>query len=114
MNLQGARMVFCRKCSSELPTGASFCPKCGAAVTIAERIIEEYRVSGGDLVNKVKELIHEGNVRRIVIKHGDRTLLEIPLTIAAVGIVLAPVLAAIGTLAALATDCTILIERVPE
>lgn len=73
---------------------------------------EEFRVSGAQLVDKVKELIHEGNIRRIQIKHEGRTVLEIPLTVAAVGVVVAPVLAALGAFAALATECTIVVERV--
>jgi hypothetical protein len=75
---------------------------------------EEIKVSGSQLVDKVKELLHEGNVRRIVIKQNDQTVMELPLTLAAVGIVLAPVLAAVGAFAALATNCSIVIERVVE
>ncbi len=73
---------------------------------------EEFRVSGDEIVAKIKELIREGNVRRIVIKdEKNETLLEIPLTVAVVGTVIAPVLAAIGALAALVTNCTIVVER---
>ena len=73
---------------------------------------EEFKVSGAQLVDKVKELIHEGNVRRIQIRHEGRVVLEIPLTVAAVGVVVAPVLAALGAFAALATECSIIVERV--
>jgi hypothetical protein len=62
-------------------------------------------------VDKVKQLIHEGNVRRIVIKQGDRPIAEFPLTAGLVGAVFAPVLAAVGALAALVTDCSIAVER---
>lgn len=73
---------------------------------------EEFKVSGDEIVKKVKELIKGGNARRIIIKNekGD-IMLEVPLTIGAVGAVLAPVLAAIGALAALLTKCTIIVEK---
>lgn len=73
---------------------------------------EEFKVNGEDLLRKVKELINEGNVRRIVIKNKDgKRLVELPLSIGVVGAVLVPVLAAVGTIAALVTECTILVER---
>ena len=73
---------------------------------------EEFRVSGDEVMAKVKEVIKEGNVRRIIIKNEkDETLLEIPLTFAVIGAVIAPVLAAVGALAALVTKCTIVVER---
>ena len=75
---------------------------------------EEFKVAGSEVVDKVKELLHEGNVRRIVIKQEGRTVFELPLTIAAVGVIVAPVLAAIGAFAALATNCSIVVERVVE
>jgi hypothetical protein len=73
--------------------------------------METIKVEGGQLIDQVKRLVHEGNVRRIVIKQGERTLVEFPLTVGVVGVVLAPVLAAAGALAALLTDCTIEVER---
>ena len=72
---------------------------------------ESIKVEGGQLVDKVKELIQEGNVRQIVIKQGDRTLAEFPLSIGVVGAVFAPMLAAVGAMAALVTDCKIEVER---
>lgn len=73
---------------------------------------EEFKVSGEDLVRKVKELIKEGNARKIIIKsEGGETLLEVPLTIGAIGALVAPVLAAVGALAALVTNCTIIVEK---
>jgi hypothetical protein len=73
----------------------------------------EFRVRGDNLVSRIKEILHEGNVRRIIIKTDeDRTLLEIPLTIGVVGAVLAPVWAALGALAALAADLRIVVEKV--
>ena len=73
---------------------------------------EEFKVSGSELVEKVKELFHEGNIRRIVIKQDGRTVMELPLTIAAVGVIVAPVVAAVGAFAALATNCSIVVERI--
>jgi hypothetical protein len=73
--------------------------------------METIKVEGGQLIDQIKRLLHEGNVRRIVIKQGERTVVEFPLTIGVVGVVLAPVLAAAGALAALLTDCTIEVER---
>jgi hypothetical protein len=73
---------------------------------------EYFKVSGDELLSKVKEIIKEGNARRIIIKNEkDETILEFPLTIGAIGIVLAPIFAAVGTLAALATHCTIVVEK---
>jgi DNA-binding Lrp family transcriptional regulator len=75
---------------------------------------EEMKVSGAELVEKVKQLLHEGNIRRIVIKQDGRTVMELPLTIAAVGVVVAPVLAAVGAFAALVSSCSIVVERIVE
>ena len=75
---------------------------------------EEIKVAGTELVDKIKDLVHQGNIRRIVIKHEGDTVMELPLTLAAVGAVLAPVLAAVGAFAALVTSCTIVVERIIE
>jgi hypothetical protein len=79
---------------------------------------ERFKVKGGQLVEKVTQLIHEGNVRRVRLIHKDRTMLEIPLSIgapaAAITIMAAPVLAAIGAFAALVTECTIEVEKIEE
>lgn len=73
---------------------------------------EEYKVSGEEVLAKIKELITAGNIRRIIIKNDEhKVILEIPLTFAVVGAVLAPVLAAVGAMAALLTKCTIVVER---
>jgi hypothetical protein len=73
---------------------------------------EEFKIEGKDLVKKVKELIHEGNIRRIIIKNEeDKVIVELPLTYGAVGALIAPVLAVVGTLAALLTKCTIVVEK---
>lgn len=74
---------------------------------------EEIKVAAKELVEKVKELVHQGNVRRIIIKdtHGN-TFVEIPVTVAAVGIVLAPVLSAVAAIAAMAAHFTVVVEKV--
>lgn len=73
---------------------------------------EEFKVSGEDVIKTVKKLVKKGNARRIIIKNEKgKTLIEIPLTIGAVGAILAPALAAVGTIAALVTKCTIVVEK---
>jgi hypothetical protein len=80
-------------------------------VTRSNDIIEELQVVGEQLLSKVKELIHEGNVRRIRIKQEGHVILEIPLAIGLVGVVLAPTLAAIGAMGALLAQCSIEVIR---
>ena len=79
---------------------------------------EKFTVSGSQLVDKVKQLIREGNIRKVRIIHKEKTVFEIPLTIgapaAAIGILVAPVLAALGAFAALVTECTIEVEKVEK
>ncbi len=79
---------------------------------------EKFTVSGSQILEKVKQLIHEGNIRRVRLIHEGRTIIEIPLTIGApvavAGILAAPVLAAIGAFAALVTECTIEVEKLEE
>lgn len=72
---------------------------------------ESFKAEGENVVEKVKELVHEGNVRRVIVRHEGRVVAEFPLTAGVVGVVLAPVLAAIGALAALMKDCTVEVER---
>jgi hypothetical protein len=73
---------------------------------------EELKVQGDALLSKVKEIVHQGNVRRIIIKSGEgKTLIEVPLTVGVVGVLVAPVAAAIGAIAALAADYAIEVER---
>jgi len=73
---------------------------------------EEFKVSGEEVLSKIKELIKAGNIRRIILKNDEgKSILEIPLTFAVVGAMLAPVLAAVGAMAALLTKCTIVVER---
>jgi len=76
---------------------------------------EEIKVTGEALLGTVRELVHEGNVRRITIKNDEgRTLIEVPLTLGVIGAILVPVWAALGAIAALAANLTIMIEKVEE
>jgi hypothetical protein len=75
---------------------------------------ESFKVTGEQLVAAVKQVLHEGNVRRVIIKQDARTVVEFPLTVGVIGTVLAPILAAVGALAAVLTECTIEVERVGE
>ena len=76
---------------------------------------EEILVSGEELISKIKELVHEGNIRRVIIQNEKgRTLIDIPLTLGVVGVLLVPQLAAVGAIAALMTKGTIIVERVDE
>jgi hypothetical protein len=77
----------------------------------APRKMESVTAAGNQVIETVKNLIHEGNVRRISIKQDGRTIAEFPLTLGVVGVALAPVLAAAGAIAALVTDCTIEVQR---
>lgn len=77
--------------------------------------VEEFKVKGDELLSRIKELIREGNVRRVTIKNSEgKTLIEIPLTIGVVGALIAPVAAAIGAVAALVTECSIEVTRENE
>jgi hypothetical protein len=103
-------LPFCVKCGASLKTSDQFCAICGAAVPKFKR--EEYNVSGKDVVDRVGELLHEGNVTRVIIKDEvGKTLLEIPATVGVIGVVLAPWLAALGVIAALVANCRIVVER---
>jgi hypothetical protein len=73
---------------------------------------EEFRVNGEELLSKIKQLVHEGNVRRVVIKNKEGgTIIEIPMTLGVVGALLAPTLAAVGAVAALLTEATVVVEK---
>jgi aryl-alcohol dehydrogenase-like predicted oxidoreductase len=73
---------------------------------------EEFKVKGGEVMKKIKELIKEGNIRRIIIQNEKgETIVEIPLTVGAIGAIVAPALAAIGAIAALISNCTIVVEK---
>ncbi len=79
-----------------------------------DRWAERIQVSGSELVDKVRDLIHEGNVRRVKVRHDGRTLLEFPVTVGALGALFLPTLAALGAIAAMVTECTVIVERGPE
>jgi hypothetical protein len=103
-------MTYCTKCGAPLKADDKFCPVCGAPVAKLTR--EEFTVSANNLVDRVKELLHEGNVTRVIIKdEKGNTLLEIPATVGVIGTVIAPWLAALGVIAVLATKCKIVVER---
>ena len=78
------------------------------------QVREKIQVTGDKLVETIRKVVHEGNVRKLIIRDGERTVMEIPLTVAAVGVLAAPLLAAIGAFAALASDYTLEVEREGE
>jgi len=103
-------MPYCEKCGAEVGEDWKFCRSCGTPVTPVRR--EEFSVSSDDLVKRVKQLLHEGNVRRIIVKDEEgKTMMEIPVTLGVIGVLIAPWLAALGAIAAIATKCTIVVER---
>ena len=74
---------------------------------------EEFRVNGEELLAKIKEIIHEGDIRRVIIKNKDgKVVMEIPMTLGVVGALIAPQLAAVGAIAALVTEATVVVEKV--
>ncbi|MCW4028610.1 MAG: DUF4342 domain-containing protein [Candidatus Bathyarchaeota archaeon] len=103
-------MRYCVKCGAPLQETDRFCGTCGAAVPTFTH--EEFTVTANKLVERVGELLHEGNVTRIIVKdEAGKTLLEIPATVGVVGVVLVPWLAALGVIAALVTNCRLVVER---
>jgi CBS domain-containing protein len=103
-------LPYCWKCGAKLNDRDRFCYVCGVATTKVSR--EEFTVSSDDLIEKVKQLLHEGNVTRIIVKDDKgKVMLEIPATVGVIGVLLAPWLAALGAIAALATKCKIVVER---
>jgi len=104
------QLPYCSKCGAKLEEKVKFCTVCGTKVTRV--VTEEFTVNADNLIGRVKELVHEGNVNRIIVKDdADKVLLEIPATVGVIGAVLAPWLAALGVVAALATKCRIVVER---
>jgi len=103
-------MVYCKKCGKKLANDANYCSVCGASVKGVRT--EEFTVSSDDLVKTVKKLLHEGNVTRIIIKdEKGKILLDLPATVGVIGAVIAPWLAALGVIGAIATNCKIVVER---
>ena len=100
----------CPKCSSEIPEDSMYCKYCG--MRQGKYVTEEFSVAANDVLKRVQELIHEGNITRIVVKDDTgKQLVEIPATVTVVGALLAPWMAALGVVAAIATKCTIVVER---
>ncbi|MBC7113256.1 MAG: DUF4342 domain-containing protein [Candidatus Methanomethyliales bacterium] len=106
-------MPYCKNCGSMVAEDAKYCPTCGTK--LERTVTEEFSIAANELIKKVEELIHEGNVTRIIVKdEAGKTLLEIPATVGIVGAILAPWLAALGVIAALVTRCKIVVERKVE
>ncbi len=104
------KLSYCWKCGAALKPEDRFCTVCGAPV--ARVVTEEFSVSADKLVENVRRLLHEGNVSRVIVKdENEKTLLEIPATAGVIGAVLVPWLAALGVIAALASNCRIVVER---
>ena len=102
-------MTTCRRCGAELLEGAQFCHRCGTAISQSR---EEFVIDSDHLVERIKELLHEGNVTRIMVRDNkNRLFLDIPVTIGVIGTLIAPWLAALGAVAALVTECKITLER---
>ncbi len=105
--------ITCQECRSDIPLNAKFCPECGTRVGVKKDV---YHISADGLVGKVKEIINDAKVKKLVIKDDkDRILISIPITWGTAGaaatIVLAPWLAALGVIAGLVTKCTIEVEK---
>ena len=105
--------MFCDNCGKGIDVDMSYCPSCG--YSLKKTLKEEFVVSSDELVKRVKELIHEGNITRIIVKNEkDQTLIEIPATVGVIGAIMAPWMAALGVIAALATKCKIIVEKRAE
>jgi len=101
----------CSSCGADLAENAKYCNECGASV-LKNTTTQEFSVSADEVTKKLKELLHEGNVSKIIVKNEDgKALLEIPVTAGLVGVLIAPWLAAAGVIAAFATKCTIVVVR---
>lgn len=103
------QLAKCASCNTEIVPGARYCISCGSRVGST---YEEFYVNSENLTTKVRQLIHEGNVTRIIVKdEHDTILLDMPVTVGVVGVILAPWLAALGVIAALVTNCKLVVER---
>ena len=108
--MERKNLSYCSKCGLMLNDDDKFCSSCGASVI--QTFKEEISISSDNLIKKVKELLHEGNVTRIIVKNEEgKTLLEIPATVGVIGALFAPWLAALGAIGALATNCMIVVEK---
>jgi ribosomal protein L40E len=102
-------MTICGQCGAELPEMARFCPNCGAETRISRDIFD---IPSEGLISKVKELMHDVSVKRIVVKDDKgKVLLSIPVTWGTATVALAPWLAALGVIAALVAKCRVEVER---
>jgi hypothetical protein len=103
-------LVTCNGCSTEISETAKYCPNCGK--NTAKTIVEEFDVKSEELIQKTKKILHEGNLTKLIVENEEgKTLLEIPATVGIVGVFIAPWLAALGAIAAVATKCKIKVER---
>jgi len=103
-------LTTCPKCNSEVPEDSVYCKFCGTR--LGRYVTEEFSVAAGDVLKRVQELLHEGNITRVIVKDDTgKLLLEIPATVGVVGTILAPWMAALGVIAAIATRCTIIVEK---
>jgi hypothetical protein len=102
-------MTKCENCEADLAEGDKYCWSCGNTVTGVKDV---FTISSDNLVGEVKKILHEGNIIKIIVKdEGGKVLLEIPAWAGLVGALLAPWLAALGTIAAIVTKCTITVVR---
>lgn len=102
-------MAFYTKCGKEVQEDSRYCRHYGTPLRVRT---EQFTVKGEELVDRIKELIREGNVTRIVVKsEQDRTFLDIPIAAGAIGTILFPWMAALGVIATIATRCRITVER---
>ena len=105
--------MLCHKCGVEVPDDSNFCPKCGVFVGDVSR--ERFSVNSEYLIGKVRELVKEGNVRRIIVRdEKENLLLDIPVTAGVLGALMTPWMAALGVITAMVTRCTIEVERKEE
>jgi hypothetical protein len=103
-------LVKCPNCGSEIPDDSNYCKFCGTRQ--GKYVTEEFSVAASDVLKRVEELLHEVNITRIVVKdEAGKQLIEIPATVGVVGTLLAPWMAALGVIAAIATRCTIVVEK---
>lgn len=103
-------LVTCLNCGKEIQEGSNYCSNCGARQ--GKYVSEQFSVAADDVLKRVGELLHEGNITRIIVKdETGKQLIEIPATVGVVGSLLAPWMAALGVIAAIAKRCTVVVER---
>ena len=106
-------MAPCNRCGKDLPAAANYCPNCGKYT--GRSMTEEFEVTSDQLVRKFKEIINEANVTKIIVEDDKgKTILEVPVTAGLIGVLLAPWLAALGAVAAIATRCKIRVEKTAQ